>query len=402
MGSFAYVKARDCWIARVYDPTRPSKERSRTFGKGLGKRDAARLASDVIADLQREADAAAHDRGTVKEYAEKWLARRRRHLSPTTIAGGYEQIVGRIVKQFGRRPLRELSRAEIRDWYDVLRQQTKPKLSETTIERHHQVLRAILYEAVDDEVLARNPIAKLKRPAVVESELIVPTGAAVALAEQLPGDFGRFVRVLVRSGLRRGELIGLAWADIEPAPAVSGERSAYLNIRRAVIETGDERRTIATPKSRRTRRVRIGDDVLTVLEEQRQSVLAQIKGDLHPAGAVFPDLRYDPRGLKPHRPGWASEWWQRVRDDVGMSGVRLHALRHFYATDLLDSGVPINTVQRQLGHSKASTTVNIYGHGTDEGEEAAVRATTRRALPDANRSTLPGPAATVPVDADRR
>lgn len=375
MASYRYVKARDCWIARVYDPTRPSRERSKTFGKGASKREAARLAPGVIAELQAQADAAAVDRGTVKEYATKWLERQRQHVSPTTLAGGYEVITKRIIAKFGKRPIGELTRAECRDWYDELRRQTKPKLSETSIERHHQVLRAILFAAVDDEVIPRNPIAKLKRPRREQPDLQIPTHAAVEAAMRLPGDFGRFVRLAIHTGLRRGELLGLAWADIEPAPPIDGEPTAWLNVRRAVLEHKGQV-TIGPTKSKRSRRVRIGVEAIAVLDEQRASVLEQTKrAEVHPSAPIFPDVHRDRRGMTPHRPGWASEWWRRLRGTIGMEGVRLHSLRHYHATALLDQGVPINTVQKRLGHSKASTTIDIYGHGTDEGEEMAVLAT---------------------------
>jgi integrase len=378
---FHEVPARGCWIAKVYDPTL-KRERSKTFGHGLKKRAAADLAPAVIAALQAQVAAAADNRGTVKEYADKWLARQRQHLSPTTLAGGYEVIVARIIRKFGRRPIAELSRSECRDWYDELRRQTKPeRLSETTIERHHQVLRAILFAAVDDEVISRNPVAKMKRPRREEVELQVPLSSDVRNLSTLTGDFGRFVRLLVATGLRRGELMGLAWADIEPAPPINGEPTAVLNIRRAVLEAHGEI-TIGPTKSKRGRKVRVGSDAIAVIEEQRASVLAQTKrATVHPSAPVFPDVGKDAKGMKPHRPGWASEWWRRARDGVGMPGVRLHSLRHYHATSLLDQGVPINTVQKRLGHSKASTTIDIYGHGTDEGEEMAVKASRMPELP---------------------
>jgi hypothetical protein len=142
VASYHHRPDRDCWIVRVYDPT-TKRERSRTFGKGVGAREAAKLFPAEAARLQAEVGQAVDNRGTVREYAERWLRDKRRELSPTTMAGGYEVIVARIVKQFGRKQLADLTRSDVRNWYETLRQQSKPKLSETTIERHHQVLRAI-------------------------------------------------------------------------------------------------------------------------------------------------------------------------------------------------------------------------------------------------------------------
>jgi hypothetical protein len=177
VASYHHRPDRDCWIVRVYDPT-TKRERSRTFGKGVGAREAAKLFPAEAARLQAEVGQAVDNRGTVREYAERWLRDKRRELSPTTMAGGYEVIVARIIKQFGRKQLADLTRSDVRNWYETLRQQSKPKLSETTIERHHQVLRAILYQAVDDEVLPRNPAAKMRgrrrRPASLTSRPTSP------------------------------------------------------------------------------------------------------------------------------------------------------------------------------------------------------------------------------------
>jgi integrase len=382
MATYQHRADRNCWIARVYDPS-TGRERTRTFGHGIpdtraGRRQADEASHAVIAELQATVADNVANRGTVKEYAEKWIARRRAHLSPTTTSGGYDVMVRRIVRKFGRRRLTDLTRAEIRDWYDELRTQAKPRLSEATVEKHHQVLRAILYDAVDNEVLARNPAAKMKRPQRQREELALPSAASVLNASQaIGGDFGNFFRLLVLTGMRRGELCGLAWGDIEPV----GDGRAVLHVRRSALDTRGGV-TIGPTKSKRTRKVPIEMTALEVLDAQLRSVRTQLEGrDPSPSSPVFPDVRRDHSGHTPHRPGWASEWWRRHRAEYGMEGVRLHDLRHHHATSLLDDGVPLNTVSARLGHSKASTTSDIYGHGTDTGDELAVVASGKLALP---------------------
>ena len=149
--------------------------------------------------------------------------------------------------------------------------------------------------------------------------------------------------------------------------------------------------TTGPTKSKRTRKVPIDATALAVLEAQMASVVAQLgERELQPSWPVFPDIKNDRTGRTPHRPGWASEWWRRHRDEYGMAGVRLHDLRHHHATSLLDDGVPLNTVSARLGHSKASTTSDIYGHGTDTGDEMAVAAASKLAA-------LPSPAPALPT-----
>src|SRR5262249_14291849 len=70
----------------------------------------------------------------------------------------------------------------------------------------------------------------------------------------------------------------------------------------------------------------------------------------------------DPEGLDPWRPGYVTLAFSRLRDELGLTGVRLHDLRHFNATNLLANGTDVRTVSGRLGHADASTTLNIYAH----------------------------------------
>jgi integrase len=91
---------------------------------------------------------------------------------------------------------------------------------------------------------------------------------------ELDGDFGRFFRLLVLTGLRRGELMGLAWADILPGPELDGEPTRILNVVRAALEAGGVV-SLGPTKSKRTRQVLIGAAAIAVLAEQAASVMAQ-------------------------------------------------------------------------------------------------------------------------------
>ena len=76
-------------------------------------------------------------------------------------------------------------------------------------------------------------------------------------------------------------------------------------------------------------------------------------------------------GLDPWRPGYATLAFGRLRDELGLEGVRLHDLRHFNATNLLANGTDIRTVSGRLGHADASTTLNIYAHFVERADQEA-------------------------------
>ncbi len=337
---------------------------TKTF-KATGKRDADRQGTEILAELAKRADDIEKQRGTVAEYADRWLARKRRELSPATIQGGYQPIIKRIKQRFGRMQLDALTSEHVKEWYHVLGEQG---LSARTVERHHQVLRAMYREAAEDGRVTKIPTA-FRRAKIGKPTLRVPDEETVAtlLRSAGDGDFGVLLRLAVLTGMRRGELVGLRWSDIEAGPEIDGLPTLRIRVERSVLELKGGKLAVKTTKTGEARTVMIvGADTLLLVEHRRR------KGKhVTPASYVF---AADMRGMTPRRPGWVTQRWRRLRAEFGLEGVRLHDLRHFHATRLLAAGVPINDVSRRLGHSKTSTTLDIYGHATSAGEIEAAKA----------------------------
>ena len=91
-------------------------------------------------------------------------------------------------------------------------------------------------------------------------------------------------------------------------------------------------------------------------------------------GPTLVELRYifsHDGGARPWRPDYGTAAWRRLCDAAGVTGVRVHDLRHMHASYLLDAGVPLHTVSRRLGHERASTTSDIYGHAIDARDQGA-------------------------------
>ncbi len=82
-------------------------------------------------------------------------------------------------------------------------------------------------------------------------------------------------------------------------------------------------------------------------------------------------VSYEADGSKPWRPDGVTHRWIRWRKSVGLDGVRLHDVRHFMATTMLSAGVPVSVVAGRLGHARSSTTLNVYSHFVDAGDEQA-------------------------------
>jgi integrase len=167
------------------------------------------------------------------------------------------------------------------------------------------------------------------------------------------------------TGLRRGELLGLRWADID-----------LQNSTASVVQTLQQLRNgeyiFKKPKSKRGRRqIALSPSLVILLWDHRmkQEHARKLLGKpLLPADLVF---SY-PDG-KPFRPNTVSRAFQEIAQSVGLNGVRLHDLRHAHATILLQQGVHPKIVQERLGHSSVATTLDIYSHVLPGLQEAAAR-----------------------------
>lgn len=160
-------------------------------------------------------------------------------------------------------------------------------------------------------------------------------------------------RLAATTGLRRGEICGLQWNDVDL-------EEGRLSINRQVVK-GKRGIALAPPKTKASRR-RIAIDPTTVsaLRTNRKLQLEtkmMLGGRYHDADLVF----CRPDGSMLHPDGVAQRFDRHVRD-AGLRRIRVHDLRHTHASIALSIGEHPKTVQGRLGHSKISTTMDVYSH----------------------------------------
>jgi integrase len=187
---------------------------------------------------------------------------------------------------------------------------------------------------------------------------------AIAEAERIDPALGMFIRLAAASGARRGELVALTWAMIDlDKGVVRFEKSAYT-------PTGGGT-TLKDTKNHTRRRVSLDADTLVRLREHRRAAVELALAD----GVALRDTAYVFSYQASGNDGWrvdtVSHQWQKIRDAVGLEGVRLHDLRHFQATMLLQAGIPVNNVSKRIGHRDSATTLNVYGHYLEETDHEA-------------------------------
>jgi integrase len=237
-------------------------------------------------------------------------------------------------------------------------------LSDSTIRSTYTVLRAGLDGAVRDGLLAKNPAAAVKRPGVERTEARHLDKSAVAQVLAAAGD-SRYHPALVliaASGLRRGEVLALAWERVDLD-------AATLKVTATIGRIGGQL-VISAPKTERSRRtVPLSRAVVEVLRKHKAAQAAErlrAGNQWQDSGLVFTTEfggPVDPRNLL-----------RVVEVAARAAGVEtdLHTIRHSAAVAWLEAGVHIKAVADLLGHSSIAITGDIYGHTSDDTARAAV------------------------------
>jgi integrase len=174
-------------------------------------------------------------------------------------------------------------------------------------------------------------------------------------------------RLLVATGARRGEVCGLRWSSVD-----LDQRTIW--IRHAVARLASGELIEKDPKSHQTRQVSIDPTTCEILRthyEHQLSIAAQIRCDFSDDAFVIADLAADPTGRVPVRPDRLTQAFTRLTARVpGAADVRLHDLRHWYATTQLDAGELLPAVAARIG-DHVETLAKVYAHRGHSGDRAA-------------------------------
>lgn len=306
----------------------------------------------MIAEVAR-GEHVARSAGTVGELLDRWLEFRSPDLSPSTSASYRIYVTNWLKPAIGKKRLDKLQPVDIDRFYTGMRKD----VSAASVRKAHTVLRAALSQAVKWRMISSNPAAAASPPRVIKPDIKPPDPADVvrliATAEAEDPELGLYVRLAAVTGCRRGELCALQWRDFLD--------DNQLIVRRAVVKGTDELHVKET-KTGRDRRMALDAATINTIEAHRECALARARAcglaDLAPEAFVF---ARDVEGTLPWRPdSGATQRFMNLRDSVGLPKVRLHDLRHFVATRLLDAGVPVRSVSERLGHASATTTLTIY------------------------------------------
>ena len=240
-------------------------------------------------------------------------------------------------------------------------------LSDKTISEYHRFISSILTTAVQWQVIPSNPCQRVKPPKVKQKEAQALDEKEVSellqCLENEPLKYKTAIMMLLYTGMRRGELCGLNWSDIDL-------ENGIVNIDKAILYLPDRGIYEDSLKTKQSKRIiRIPKDMVDLLNQYRIYQLENklILGDKWRESKKVFTTDY---GSVIH-PDTLSKWFKKFIKRHNLPNVHIHSLRHTAATLLIASGVDIATVSKRLGHSKKSTTLDIYTHAVKSADAVA-------------------------------
>ncbi len=298
---------------------------------------------------------------TVKELLEDhWLpAQRLRGLRPATL-NQYENVVDHwLVPYVGATKVNALRPAAVTAMVQRLRTDKSSRgrigLSPRSAQITVGVLKAACKWAVENELIARNPVVGIQRPRVSQTAMRAWSAEqARAFLTKTRGDrLAVGWALLLTRGLRRGELCGLRWENVDLTEGV-----LQINETRVVV---DGKAATSSPKTGAGRRSVPLDPSLVAFLRTHKAKQGQERwaaGESYEGGGY---VVADELG-RPYHPDTISAWFDDAVKAAELPRIRLHDARHTAASLMLASGVPTKVVSELLGHASPTITLAIYAH----------------------------------------
>lgn len=290
---------------------------------------------------------------TLKSWLETWLQSYMPNIAQTTRAGYEEKITEYIAPKLGHIPISSLTPIAIQTFFNDL---SSKGLSAKTVRNTFNILNPALKKAVALRMIQFNPCTGVELPKLVKPKTNIYNSTQITEMLKLSKDTDmHLIAVLCFSlGLRRGELCGLTWNNID----IENRKIDICQNR-----VSDKKGSVITkaPKSEAGKRqLSIGNDVAEILKKAK----TEYEQDKLSLGKKFQDLGYVIRQKDgtPFQPDSLTQKWNRFLKKHNLPHIRFHDSRHSNATALIQAGISPKVVQQRLGHADISITLNTYTH----------------------------------------
>jgi len=292
-----------------------------------------------------------------KDYAIYWLDDIKSLKCEMTTMYGYRNIVNNhLIPYFGDYKLQDLKQKPINKYF---KKKDEDGLSKNTIRKHYDLLKDILKNAVNEEIILKNPLDKIEPLKIDKKEMNFYTIEQLnKLFEVIKDDRMEIVVKLAGLlGLRREEIAGLKWKNIDL-------ENNLITIAEARVQAGKKIKDKGTKNTSSYRTLHMPDDIKDILLKIQRKQKDQkniLKNSYNNKGYV---MAWE--NGEPYRPNYLSDLFKKTVTDNNLPPIRLHDLRHTFASVANELGVGLYDISKALGHSQIGTTSEIYTHMFDK------------------------------------
>lgn len=331
------------------------KRKQKTKGGFRDKTSAQAALRKVLVELD-EGEYLEPSKETFSSYIEYWFrSHYQKRIKETTVASRKYLLEKHMIREnpFADKPLDKITTFDIDAFYNL---KVDEEYSTNYIRKMHQMLYQAFQQAVKWEKIKQNPVINADPPTVKRQEMVIWNFADIhsfLAACQKERHYMAFL-LAIYTGMRRGEILGLKWSDIDFSnKVIHVERSLAFVPKKGYVLT-----TLKTKKSKR--KVPIPDHLINVLlshKKRQQEWKAQWEGHYNDQNLVIcteAGTVQDPRNVL--------RVMKRLIDVSGVPKIRFHDIRHTHASILIAEGVDLVKVANRLGHSNPKITLEYYAH----------------------------------------
>jgi len=301
----------------------------------------------------------------VSDFLDQWInGYAKPNTSPRTVEG-YEGNIRRYLKPaIGHIPLDKLNPQHIRDLYAGMREKG---LSARTILHNHRILRQALSHAVKWEMIPRNVCDTVDppRPKRVEMTALDIQQSQRFLEITRSSKYGMVFFLALHTGMRRSEILGLQWQDVDFQTGTISVRRTLLDLKGVGIVEGEPK----TAYSRRS--ISLSTSVAATLSGLRAK--QKENRELCELEWQVTDYVFSEDDGSPFRPETISSSFRQIIMQSDLPKIRFHDLRHTHATLMLKAGINPKIVSERLGHASIHITLDTYSHVLPGMQEEAVQ-----------------------------